>query len=194
MSERTLEQYFAEIEKQEKLHNVKIEINKNDIIDKDHLNCLWYGGEIGRIVYPDGWALAIGVYGDVRVNGIVDGSEVECKDKCNGGSAYWDIARATENGVDDERLQKLCDAFYDTIAEADDPDNIEWEKIDHLDFEDNNWVEVDAIAPNGEWVDLCDCDNVLDDNILDPFLDIDGLEGYLACAKAYNDPNDEEVP
>ena len=53
----------------------------------------------------------------------------------------------------------------------------------YLCFENNNWFEVDLVSPNGEWIDLCSADNVLDDNLLDCLMNISYYFEYVEWAK-----------
>ena len=46
---------LEKIEEEAKKHNVKVDIY--GIIDKDHLDCTWYGGEVGTITFEDGYIL-----------------------------------------------------------------------------------------------------------------------------------------
>ena len=141
----TQEQYEARIAKimeQEKELGLKIELYP---IDKDHLDCTWYNGDVGRITRKDGWSIVIGAHGDIRIYGKVHGEEIEFVDKgC--GSAYQRL-----NIKDDEELRRLEDKGKIT-------------------FEDNNWFEYDVLDPDGNFYDCGFIfDNVMDNNILDCF-------------------------
>lgn len=141
-----------------------VEINITDLIDKDHLDCTWYGGEVGTIKY-DGYTITIGAYGDIRLCGMVDGEIIDIKDKHNGGSAY-DVLGSK---VDDDRLDALLTGYVDGN--------------DYLVFENNNWFEVNVISPDGQWIDFCGADNVLDNNLLDCFNNIEDYFQYVEWAK-----------
>lgn len=156
MTQTEFDNKLAQIKEQEAKYNVTINIS--DIIDKDHLNCVWYGGEVGTIKTSDGYTITIGAYGDIRLYGVVDGEDIYVKDKNNGGYVYNEIGHK----VDDTRLHHLVDGGTDNG--------------DYLEYENNNWFEVDIISPDGKWIDLCYADNVLDDDLLDCFL---GIETYF---------------
>ena len=49
MTQKEYELALSKIMSQEKTYDVKIHIS--DIIDKDHLDCSWYGGEVATILY-----------------------------------------------------------------------------------------------------------------------------------------------
>ena len=152
---------LKEIFKQEEKYSVKIEISQ--LIDKDHLNCFWYGGQVGSIEYK-GYKIVIGAYGDIGISGEINGSYVDFRDKSNSGAAYPDIA--IEYGVDDDQLYSL---LYGNGK-------------DFLSFKNNNWFEVDLISPDGKWIDLSGADNVLDDNLLDCFADVSEYFEYVDWA------------
>lgn len=114
-----------------------------DLHDSNHLDCLWYGGGVAWIDFPDGWQLIVEANGDIRIDCEVDGKEVYFVDKVNGGSAYYELGR-----------------------DFDDSD------VDKFVYGNNNWFEVNAISPDGEFIDLFGADNVLDDNILDALEDL----------------------
>lgn len=114
-----------------------------DLHDPNHLDCLWYGGGVAWIKFPDGWELVVEANGEIRIDCEVDGKEVYFVDKVNLGSAYEELGR-----------------------DFDDSD------VDKFVYGNNNWFEVNAISPDGEFIDLFNADNVLDDNILDALEDL----------------------
>lgn len=156
-------QFYEDLRRQENLYGVKICVPKENIIDGKHLDCFWYGGEIGYIEYK-GYKIVIGAYGDRRVNGRINGRPFFYKSKDN---RYAFHDGDTDLITDDNHLHQLLD--------SDDPNN-------HLYFSDNNWFEVDLIAPSGEWIDLCGCDNVLDNNLLDCFSGVNTYFEYVEWA------------
>ena len=156
---------LKKIFKQEEKYGVKIEID--GLIDKDHLDCLWYGGQVGSIEYK-GYKIVIGAYGDIRISGRIYGVDIDFKDKSNSGAAYPDIA--IEYDIDDDKLHDISKVFS------------EGDEHNYLIFKNNNWFEVDLISPSGEWIDLCDSDNVLDDNLLDCFADVSEYFEYVDWA------------
>ena len=161
MTQKEYELALSKIMSQEKTYGVKIHIS--DIIDKDHLDCTWYGGEVATILY-EGYTITIGAYGDIRLNGIINGEEIYIKDKNNGGEVYHELGR------------KLNDETLHEHLNSEDENN-------YLCFENNNWFEVDLVSPNGEWIDLCSADNVLDDNLLDCLMNISYYFEYVEMAK-----------
>lgn len=166
MTQEEFNNKLAEIKQQEEKYGVEIHIT--DLIDKDHLDCTWYGGEVGTIKY-NGYVITIGAYGDVRLFGQIDGREVDIKDKNNAGRIYKELG----SQLDDAKLYALL--------------NGDRKKEDYLVFDNNNWFEVDLISPDGRWIDLCCADNVLSDNLLDCFSDVDTYFEYIEWAKEEED-------
>lgn len=134
-------------------------------IDKRHLNCIWYGGEIAHIKFNDGWFLTFGAYGDIKIYGAVKGAGFYVKDTCNSGSVYCELGSI----IDDSSLASL--------EQNPNPYNF-------IEFENNNWFEVNAISPNGKFIDLSITDNVLEDNFFDSF-DIEWFKQLIEIAKRY---------
>ena len=161
MTQKEYELALSKIMSQEKTYGVKIHIS--DIIDKDHLDCTWYGGEVATIQY-EGYIITIGAYGDIRLSGIINGEEIYIKDKNNGGEVYNELGH------------KLNDETLHELLESEDENN-------YLCFQNSNWFEVDLISPNGEWIDLFCADNVLDDNLLDCLMNISYYFEYVEMAK-----------
>lgn len=161
MTQKEYELALSKIMSQEKTYGVKIHIS--DIIDKDHLDCTWYGGEVATIQY-EGYIITIGAYGDIRLGGVINGEEIYVNDKNNGGEVYHELGR------------KLNDDQLYSLLHSEDENN-------YLCFENNNWFEVDLISPSDEWIDLCFADNVLDDNLLDCLMDISSYFEYVEMAK-----------
>lgn len=93
------------------------------------MNCLWYGGEVGRIKYND-YDIVIGAYGDIRLYGKINGREIYFKDRNNSGDSFSEFGKL----IDDELLYKLL--------QSEDEHNF-------LRMEDGNWFEVDLISPTG---------------------------------------------
>ena len=99
----------------------------------------------------------ISAIGDIRLNGILDnGEEISFKDKCNGGSAYKELALTY--GLDDASLNHYIGSDTENPA------------VGYLAYENNNWLEFDLITPDKKFIDLgMLADNVLEDNVLDAF-------------------------
>lgn len=66
MTQEEFDKRMKEIKDQEKKLGVEIKITQ--LIDKDHLDCVWYGGEVGRIKYK-GYSIVISAYGDIQIFG-----------------------------------------------------------------------------------------------------------------------------
>lgn len=149
------DEFFENLRKEAEELGVKVNFSCENIRDEKHLNCFWYGGEVGSIEYR-GCKIVIGTYGDIRADGQYDGKEFSFKDTVNSGRAFDELG----NIFDDDFL-------VDGIPGDDD---------DYLLLENNNWFEVDVIDAGGNFVDLSFTDNVLSDNILECFT---GIEDYL---------------
>ena len=162
MTEKEFKARLAKIKSQEKRFGCKIEIK--DLIDKDHLNCVWYGGDVGAIKYK-GCTFVIRAAGDIRLHGRIKGETIDIVDKSNSGRVY------------DELGSRLTDKEFEKLLNSEDEDNC-------LIYGNNNWFEVDMILPDGQYVDLSFGDNVLDDNILEAFEDVDEYFPYIAEALA----------
>ena len=166
-TQEEFEAKLAEIKLQEQKYGVKIDFDTSHCVDRKHLDCIWYGGQVGSIEYH-GYKIVIGSYGDIRISGIVDGRDFFYKDKDNDGYASNEFG----DRIDDERLYNLFD------EESRDGDYLEWI--------DNNWFEVDLYDPDGNWIDLCGADNVLDNNILDCFSGVSEYFEYVEWAEQEN--------
>lgn len=148
---------------QQKKLGVKIEIT--DLIDKDHLDCTWYGGEIGRIVMADGWTILIEAHGEIRLHGEVkEHGYIDIVDKNNGGRVFTEIGY----WCDDDELYRLLESC---------------DEQDSLEFGNNNWFECNVLSPTGQFFDMCWADNILDDNVLECFEHAETLFGYVDAAK-----------
>lgn len=158
-----IQNFYVSLKEQEEQYGVKIRVPPENIIDSKHLDCFWYGGEIGHIEYK-GYKIVIGAYGDRRVEGKINGQHFFYKSKDNR-YAYHD----GDNDMirDDTHLYKLINSRN---------------RRNSLNFTDNNWFEVDLISPDGEWIDLCCCDNVLENNLLDCFKDVSSYFEYVHWA------------
>jgi hypothetical protein len=163
MTQRKFKKRVATIMAQQVRFGVHIDIF--NIIDKDHLNCTWYGGQVGCITMPDGWWISIEAHGEIRLEGEVKGhGYVDVTEKSNNGGVYDEIGR----WCDDNKLHRLLNSGTDS---------------DYLAFGNNNWFEANVISPDGEFFDMCFADNILDDNILACFEHVETLFGYVDAAK-----------
>lgn len=161
MTQREFDDKLKHIKEQEEKFGVKIEIAQ--LLDKDHLDCIWYGGEVGSIAYK-GYSIVISAAGEIRLYGKLNGEEVSFVDKNNCG-LYEDLA--IDYDIDDEKFYALIYGY---------PDSFKGDENNYLEFENNNWFEVDLFSPEGEWIDLGYADNVLDNNLLECF---GGVESYF---------------
>lgn len=162
MTQRDFNKRLREIKKQEEKYGVKIYFDGSNVRDKDHLNCIWYGGEVGSIDYK-GYEIVIGAYGDICIGGIIKGAEFNYKDRNNSGRAFDEFG----SNINDKSLKDLISS----------QDN-----NNYLSFENNNWFEVNLIGPCGKWISLCNCDNILSDNILECFEHIEDYFKYVDLA------------
>ena len=152
------ENIFDKIKEQEEKLGVKINFSKDSIHDMEHLDCVWYGGDVGDIEYK-GYKILIGAYGEVRIGGEVRGEEFDFVDKSfRNEGRFFDEYGSTLN---DLKLRKLLNSNDDN---------------NYLTYENNNWFQFDVLTPDGELIDCFNYDNVIDNNIIDNFLDI---EWYL---------------
>lgn len=163
MTQKEFDQKMQEIMAQEEKFGVKIKISQ--LIDKDHLDCIWYGGEVGSIEYR-GYKIVIGAYGEIRICGKFKGEEVEFADKNSTGEIYRSLGVDYE--IDDDALFALNSGESDYT---------------YLYYENNNWFEVNLISPDGKFIDLstnrCSFDNVLEGDLLDCFSSVDDYFKYV---------------
>ena len=162
MKQKEFEKRIKKIKKQEKKYDCIIEFDETYCRDKDHLDCIFYGGEVGCIKYHN-YIITIEAIGDVEINGLINGEEFYCRDRQNSGNIYYELG----NIIDDKKLEEL--SSYETS-----------DQNNYINYENNNWFEFNLITPNGDWIDMCGYDNILSDNILDCFEDI---EWCLECVK-----------
>ncbi len=125
-----------------------------DIFDNDHLNCLWYGGYIGSIIYKD-YMIDIEVHGEVRLDVLDEGGEAVCEyvNKNNSGVSKYEELYSVIKG--DKHLEELNEKGL-------------------LYWSNNNWVEF--FLRNSEGEDSGKVFDILDDDILEAF---DGIEDYI---------------
>ena len=150
------------LKEEEEKSGVKITIKQ--FIDKNHLDCIWYGGEVASISYK-GYTITIGAYGDIILDGRVNGRDFYVKDKENAGWVYNELG----SELDDERFYALAD------CEPKPGD-------DFIDIVSSNWFEVNLIDPDGNWIDLGFFENVLQNNLLD---NLHGVSEYTDMVDEY---------
>lgn len=134
---------------------VKLHLAPENIIDADHLDCFWYGGQIGAFEYK-GYTISIEVHGDVRLT-LLDGAykeELLIYNNRNNTGAY----KAHDN---DEVLAliKNDEAFHQLCNDG------------RIVFSNNNWVEYLVLDAEGNQINDIAWDNVLDNNVLEAFDD-----------------------
>ena len=158
----TIRAKIHQIETEAEAIGAVVVLDEDTFIDDEHLNCFWYGGEIGSIKFNNGWTVNISVSGEVRLNGqTAEGEEIDYVNKNNDGAWGEDVASIIHG---DSHLAALEDESL-------------------VEFGNNNWVEFNFTDPDGNF---CDCgismDNLLDDNVLDAFLPVssflDAIEEY----------------
>ena len=153
MNKKEFSDSLKRIKENEKKYNVKIDIT--DIIDYEHLDCSFYGGEVGSITFPDGAIIVIETFGEIRLCGIIDNKPVEIVDKAN-------------QGIFKKSDIQLTDSLLDKLLNSADSSN-------YLAFGNNNWFQANLITPSGEWIDLTETDNILSDNLLECFENIERI-------------------
>ena len=151
--EFSLEAKIALLKKKAKDLGAEIKIDEN-IYDNEHLNCFWYGGYIGSIVYKN-YMIDIEVQGEVRLTVLdEDGNELcEYVNKNNSGVTRFD-------------------EVYDVIKN--DKHLVELGEKGLLYWSNNNWVEFFLRNKDGE--DSGKVFDILDDNIVEAF---DDIEDYI---------------
>lgn len=131
---------------------VKLYLAPEKIIDAEHLDCFWYGGQIGAFEYK-GYTVSIEVHGDVSAT-LLDGSHKEellyYNDRDNSGA--YKYGSVLEFIKDDDTLHRLIDNGQ-------------------LVFSLNNWVEYLVLDAEGNQINDIAWDNVLDNNVLEAFDD-----------------------
>lgn len=162
MTRETFDKVLDFIREEEVKYGVEIDVKQ--FIDKDHLDCIWYGGEVATIKYR-GYTITIGAYGDIILDGRVNGEDIYIKDRDNAGGVYNELGWE----LDDERFYSFVDCEHG-------------EDDDFIDIIDSNWFEVDLIDPDGNWIDLGGMDNVLDNNLLD---NLRGINEYFPLVDEY---------
>jgi len=168
-----LDKFFEALKEQEKKHGVEISFDREVIRDAKHLDCIWYGGPVGHIKYKD-YKIEIGAYGDICIGGAIDGEDVYFKDKHNYGRFFEEFG----GKLDDKLFYQLLDSPTEK---------------NFLNLENSNWFEVDLYDPDGNWVDLCGMDNVLENNILDCFEDVSAYFEYVDLEIAEREADLNEI-
>lgn len=155
MNTKDLKSEIEEIVKAGKNAGVDVCIDGRNFIDKEHLDCFWYGGYLGSVTYRD-YSIDIEVHGDVRAT-IFDkngNEEYHYVNKNNDGAySYSEVRNLIKNDAELYALNesgKIC-------------------------YENNNWVEIFLRDADGEDSGLVF--DVLGDNVLDAFR-LENVESY----------------
>lgn len=149
MRESTYKEKCEELFKKAKDKGVELIFDSKNYSAKK-LNCLWHGGNIAYIKFPDGLMIDIFANGDVIATLFdKDGEEIaRSKDKSNVG-AFEENMRSYINT--DKQLQKVI-------------------RSGRLVLSNNNWIEYDGLIELNGVKHIIDLymyvDNLLDDNIL----------------------------
>lgn len=130
-------------------------VNFEDILDKEHLNCLWYGGSVCTFSYK-GYNLSIDAIGEIQLNGFLNGQQINIVDKNSCGSVYDEIGTFLSD-------KELVEALSRTSG-------------DYLWRGDGNWFEYNVFAPDGTMLELYN-DNILSDNLIDAVKE--GLKDFV---------------
>lgn len=163
-----------------------LNVNEHDFIDDDHLDCVWYGGDIGNIVYKS-VIFDICVHGDVCLFGYYNGQEIYYNNKSNTGAIGTDLYYQIP---DDKTLHQL--SIPDWQKETD----------DHLEWGNNNWVEI--FFGNSNSSDVANDDNVLEavgealefiEELYQTYLDVVGEEKKCPfCENGYCNISPDDNP
>lgn len=157
-----------ELELDAALEGVELNLDPDDIIDAEHLDCFWYGGQIGTLEYK-GYTVSIEVHGEVRLTVLDEDMKTESLHYINkNNSGAYEDSEVKELITDDETLHKLRD---------------EGRAV----WSNNNWVEYRIFEPSGEEIDTSGWDNVLDDNVLEVFADVNYYKEIIDNLALEND-------
>lgn len=155
MNTKDLKLEIEEIVKTGEKAGTEVYIDERNFIDKEHLDCFWYGGYLGSVTYR-GYSIDIEVHGDVRATIFdKDGNEEYhyVNENNDGAYSYSEVRNLIKN---DAELQ----AFNES---------------GRICCENNNWVEIFLRDAEGEDSGLVF--DVLGDNVLDAFK-LENVEWY----------------
>lgn len=155
MNTKDLKLEIEEIVKAGKKAGAEVCIDERNFIDKEHLDCFWYGGHLGSVTYRD-YSIDIEVHGDVRAT-IFDkdsNEEYHYVNKNNDGAySYSEVRNLIKDDVE-------LHAFNES---------------GRICYGNNNWVEIFLRDADGEDSGLVF--DVLGDNVLDAFR-LENVESY----------------
>lgn len=82
--------------------------------------------------------------------------------------SFKDWCGTDEEDIDMDIINKLMPLMKTTYHDSADSSN-------YLAFGNNNWFQANLITPSGEWIDLTETDNILSDNLLECFENIERI-------------------
>ena len=144
-SYKRIQKVLAESREKAAELGVELHVDKDTFVDDDHLDTVWYGGELGWLKYA-GYEVHFEVTGEVFITGTYNGDPFEYRNKNNDGAMSHNADDALRsNFFSDEQ-------FHEAIQNCD------------IEYENNNWVEAHVKKADGEWIDevVDDADDVLD--------------------------------
>ena len=144
-SYKRIQKVLAESREKAAELGVELHVDEDTFVDDDHLDTVWYGGELGWLKYA-GYEVHFEVTGEVFITGTYNGEPFEYRNKNNDGAM-------SRNADDALRSNFFSDEqFHEAIQNCD------------IEYENNNWVEAHVKKADGEWIDevVDDADDVLD--------------------------------
>ena len=150
---------LAEISAEAAACGATLDVSEDTFHDDKHLNCFWYAGRIGRIIFPDGWKVIVEVKGRVALYGRKNGMAFEYENDGSTGVMGQDIMKTI---ADDDELDRL--AFSED----------KYSRPDHAEFDRNNAIFFNYETPEGKYLDISGwCGDAHDDdNVLESFADV----------------------
>lgn len=143
-----------------------------DPIDEEHLNCLWYGGEVASVDFEGyRYSVVIKAIGNVLLEGYVNGTEVYVHDRHNKGD--FSKYRALFN---DRTLSEV-------LVDLTPPENIS-PKSNAIYIRSRNRYEFSLIdRETGRHADLCEYDSVLDNDLLESLDHLERFKDFVIWAE-----------
>ncbi len=132
-----------------------LDIDPEIFIDDDHLDTIWYGGDIGSIRYK-GYELTVAVHGDVVLSWQKAGREEYYSNRSNSGAMSMQASDTLRYAFKSDK--ELLDAIQNGVVE----------------YDENNWVEIFVKGPGEQY---CSTTGVIDDtadNVLESMCDVSG--------------------
>lgn len=163
MNRNTIENTFLTMQKTAEGLGATLLTKKETFFDDAHLDCIWYGGEIGGFIYKN-FKVIFEVNGDVELEGTVKGRPFHYKNRQNTGAMDFtasDTLRTTFKN-DAELYSALADENEDDIS---------------LEFENNNWIEACVYNFKEECIESVAIDWT--DNVLEACANIKDMVDWL---------------